>query len=315
MDLSWVPLLLAQAEKTEETISKLGEHTATVNDNFQEAITSANSFQDLLRGLGELAKESLIPLAINLVAALLIFVIGRWLARIGTRVVGKLLTRAHIDATLHKFLLNIVYAILLILAIVVAIGRLGVDTTSFAAVLGAAGVAVGFALKDSLSNFASGVMLVLFKPFGVGDFVDAGGVKGTVEEVHLFNTLMKTGDNVQHIVPNSMIMGATITNFSAKDERRIDLVVGCGYGDNLRDVKQFLIDLLENESRILSEPAPVVAVNELGESSVDFVVRPWVKSADYWATRWELNEAIKNGFDERGFSIPYPSRDVFMHNA
>ncbi len=314
MDLSLASLLFAQVEKAEKIAAQVGDGAAEVGAEMQARIANASSAEEILQVLRDLGKEYLVPLAINLVAAAVIFVIGRWIARILTRVVGRLLKRAHVDETLHKFLLNVVYAILLVLVVVLAVGRLGVDTTSFAAVLGAAGIAVGFALKDSLANFASGVMLVMFKPFVVGDFVDAGGVKGVVEEVHLFNTLLKTGDNVRIIAPNSSIMGATITNYSAKATRRIDLVVSCGYGDNLQEVKRFLTSLLETESRVLSDPEPVVAVNELGESSVNFVVRPWVKSEDYWATRWYLTEAIKTGFDEHGFHIPFPSRDLFMHN-
>ena len=257
--------------------------------------------------------EQGLSLAGNLLAALVIFIVGRWVSKLLTRLVTRLLTKANVDETLTKFLVNIVYALLLVFVVLAAVNRLGVDTTSFAAVLAAAGLAVGFALQSSLSNFASGVMLILYKPFEVGDFVDAGGSKGVVEEIHLFSTLMRTGDNVQIIVPNSQIIGGTITNFSAKDTRRIDLVVGCGYGDDLRAVKDFLVELLAADDRILEDPEPVVAVNELGDSSVNFVVRPWVGAADYWAVRWELNEKIKLGFDERGFNIPYPTQDVHVH--
>ena len=179
----------------------------------------------------------------------------------------------------------------------------------------AIGLAIGFALKDSLANFASGVMLIMFKPFKVGDFVNAGGSSGVIEEIRIFNTFMRTGDNVQIIIPNSQITGGTITNYSAKDTRRIDLVVGCGYSDNLKEVKDFLTQLIAGDERVLDDPAPVIAVNELADSSINFVVRPWVKSADYWTTRWDLTEKIKLGFDERGFTIPFPSQDLFIHKS
>lgn len=252
------------------------------------------------------------PLLINLVIAGLIFLIGRWIARIITRVVGKVASKAKLDETLVKFLKNIVYAILMVIVIMASLDRVGVPTTSFAAILAAAGFAVGFALQGSLGNFAAGIMLIVFKPFQVGDFVEAGGSSGVVEEIQIFNTLMRTGDNIKIIVPNGSITGSTIRNFSAKTTRRIDLVISCGYDDDLKAVKQFLRDVLEADERILKDPEPVVAVNELGDSSVNFVVRPWVNSADYWAARCDLTEAIKLGFDERGFSIPYPQRDVHV---
>ncbi len=254
-------------------------------------------------------------LVLNVVAALAIFVVGRWVCKLLKRLVARLLTRANVDETLTKFLGNIVYTLLLLMVVLAAVNRLGVDTTSFAAILAAAGLAVGFALQGSLANFAAGVMLILFKPFGVGDFVDAGGSSGTVEEVHIFNTLMRTGDNVLIVVPNGQIIAGTITNFSAKETRRIDLVVGCGYGDDLKAVKQYLLEVLAGDERILKDPEPVVAVSKLGDSSVNFVVRPWVRSGDYWAVRWDLTEQIKLGFDEKGFNIPYPTQDLHVHQA
>eukprot|EP00913_Durusdinium_trenchii_P013392 g12573.t1 len=256
-----------------------------------------------------------IDLGVNLLAAVAIFFIGRWVAGILTRVVSRVMNRARIDETLIKFLGNIAYTILLTFVVLASISRLGIDTTSFAAVMAAAGLAVGLALQGSLSNFASGVMLILFKPFRVGDFVNAGGSSGVIEEIHIFSTLMRTGDNVKIIVPNSQITGGTITNYSAKETRRIDLVVGCGYDDDLKAVKEFLLKLIDADERILSDPKPVVAVNELGDSSVNFVVRPWVMNSEYWDVRWDLTEKIKTGFDECGFSIPYPSRDVHLHQA
>lgn len=252
------------------------------------------------------------PILINLLIAGVIFVIGRWIASSITRVLGRVATKAKLDQTLVKFLENIVYAILMVCVIMASLDRIGVPTTSFAAILAAAGFAIGFALQGSLGNFAAGVMLIVFKPFKAGDFVEAGGQAGVVEEIQIFNTMMRTGDNIKIIVPNSSITGGTIRNFSAKPTRRIDLVIGCGYDDNLKEVKSLLLSVLQADPRVLKEPEPVVAVSELGDSSVNFVVRPWVASTDYWATRWDLTEAIKLGFDERGFSIPYPQRDVHI---
>ena len=251
--------------------------------------------------------------AVNVIAAIAIFILGRWIAKLLCSFSGKMMAKANVDETLAKFLGNIIYALLLTFVVMAAVGKLGVDTTSFAAVIAAAGLAIGFALQNSLANFAAGVMLILFKPFQVGNFVDAGGSKGVVEEIHIFNTFMRTGDNVQIIIPNGQITSGTITNFSAKQTRRIDLVVGCGYGDDLKAVRDFLENLLAGEKRILEDPEPVVAVNELGDSSVNFVVRPWVNSSDYWAVRWDLTEKIKLGFDEHKFNIPYPSQDIHVH--
>lgn len=252
-------------------------------------------------------------LSMDIVAAIVIFILGRWVAKFLRALSVKLMARAKVDETLSKFLSNIIYGLLLTFVVVAAVDRLGVNTTSLAAVIAAAGLAIGLALQSSLANFAAGVMLILFKPFKVGDLVEAGGSKGVVDEIHIFSTIMRTGDNVQIIVPNGQITGGTITNFSAKATRRIDLVVGCGYGDDLKTVRDFLESLLAGDERILKAPEPVVAVDELADSSVNFVVRPWVDAADYWAVRWDLNEKIKLGFDEKGFSIPYPQQDVHVH--
>lgn len=252
-------------------------------------------------------------LGVNLLAAIAILLIGRIVAGILRSIAERMMLKAKVDQTLARFLSHIAYAALITFVIIAAIDRLGVDTTSFAAILAAAGLAVGLALQGSLSNFAAGVMLILFKPFKVGNFIEAGGAKGTVEDIHIFNTIVRTGDNVLITVPNSQITGGKITNFSAKPTRRIDLVIGCGYDDDLKAVKAYLQSALESDERILAEPAPVVAVDELGDSSVNFVVRPWVNAADYATVKWDLTEKIKTDFDERGFNLPYPQRDVHVH--
>lgn len=269
---------------------------------------SVDTFLDFLATQG-------LAFALNLLAAIAIFFVGRIVAGILRRVLEKVMNRAKFDATLSRFLSHIAYALMITFVIIAAIDRLGVDTTSFAAILAAAGLAIGLALQGSLSNFASGVMLILFKPMKVGDFVEAGGAKGNVEDIHIFNTLICTPDNVLMTIPNSQITSGKITNFSAKDTRRIDLVIGCGYDDDLKAVKSYLEETLAADERILADPAPVVAVDELGDSSVNFIVRPWVNRSDYGAVKWDLLEKIKTDFDARGFNLPFPQRDIHVHNV
>lgn len=251
----------------------------------------------------------------GLLAAIAVFVFGRWLAKIVTAMVVRAGRRAKVDETLLGFLHNVVYLVLLIVVCIAALGCLGVNTTSLSAMVAAAGFAVGMALQGSLGNIASGVMLVVFKPFQVGDYVELAGTSGTVVSIHMFSTILVKPDNVRVIVPNGNITGSPINNYSAENIRRVDLVIGCGYNDDLPAVRRFLEDTIAGDPRILQDPAPVVAVSELADSSVNFVVRPWVTSENYWAVKFDLTERIKLGFDEHGFTIPYPSRDVFMHQS
>jgi len=248
----------------------------------------------------------------KVVAAGVIFVVGRILAAWIARVTMRLMERHRVEETLMKFLRNIIYYALLVVVVISALNQLGVNTTSFMAVLGAAGLAVGLALKDSLSNFSSGVMLILFRPFKLGDFVEAGGVTGTVKEISIFNTELATPDNQKVIVPNSSIMGNVITNVTAHDTRRVDIVMGIGYGDDIGKARDIMADVLRAESRVLADPEPQIAVAELADSSVNFVVRPWTKTEDYWAVKFALLEEIKRRFDEAGISIPYPQQDVHL---
>lgn len=248
----------------------------------------------------------------RIVAAVLIFVIGRIIAKRLAALASSAMGRANVDATLVNFLRSIIYMTLLIVVALAAVSKLGVDTTSFFAILGAAGLAVGLALKDSLSNFSAGTMLVFFRPFKVGDYVDAGGVAGTVDGISIFNTIMKTPDNRVITVPNSQIYGGTITNFSAMATRRIDLVFGVGYDDNVASAKEIMMSILEADERILKDPAPQVMMLELADSSVNFAVRPWVASGDYWAVRADVLEKIKKALEDAGLSIPYPQRDVHL---
>ncbi len=255
-----------------------------------------------------------IPWGTKIVLALLVFIIGRWIAKLLTKGLKKIMTKANVDVMLVSFLGNIAYTALLAVVVLAALEQLGVNTTSALAILGAAGLAVGLALKDSLSSFAAGVMLIIFRPFKLGDFVEAGGVAGVVEEIRIFHTVLKTGDNREITMPNAQIYSGTIINFSARDTRRIDLVIGIGYGDDIKKASDLLKQVLEADASVLKDPAPTVMLLELGASSVDFAVRPWVKSADYWGTRAALLEAIKTTFDREGISIPYPQQDIHLFN-
>ena len=263
----------------------------------------------------DLIQTLIIPWAIKTAVALAIFIIGRWIAKWLTGVVRKLMAKSNMDDMLIQFLGNIVYTILLLVVVMAALDHIGIQTTSLLAVFGAAGLAIGLALKDSLGNFSSGVMLILFRPFKVGDFIEAGGESGVVEEVRMFATILRTGDNREVIIPNSQIYGGTIVNYSANETRRIDLVFGIGYDDDIAKAKQTLEGIMRQDERILAYPAPAVAVGELADSSVNFNVRPWVKSADYWPVRADMLEKVKLAFDANGISIPYPQQDVYMHNA
>ncbi len=250
----------------------------------------------------------------NLFGAIVVFVIGRWLARIVTAATVRAAKKARVEETLVSFLKNFIYLSLLTIVGISALGKLGVDLNGLTAVLAAAGFAVGMAMQGSLGNLAAGVMLVFFKPFRVGDVVEVCGNRGTIVEIEIFNTILLTLDNVRIVVPNGKITDGTIRNYSAERERRIDLVIGCGYNDDLKAVKQILREIVSTHPQVLQSPQPQVAVSELGDSSVDFVVRPWVLSPDYWEVRFELIEQIKLAFDENGFTIPFPSRDLFVHN-
>lgn len=266
-----------------------------------------------------LTPEAIRQLAVShlpgLIYSLAILVLGFLAARILKGGLRRVLLRSRLDVTLASFLSNIAYILVLLVVVIASLDKLGVDTTSLAAVIAAAGLAIGLALQGSLSNFAAGVMIIGFRPFRAGDYVEAGGTDGVVEEVSVFFTRMRTGDNKQIVVPNSEITSGSITNYSAKETRRIDLVVGIGYDDDIRRAKELLQRIVNEEDRVLAEPAPQIAVSELGDSSVILVVRPWVKTEDYWPVRFDLTERIKLELDAAGIAIPYPQRDVHLHQA
>lgn len=249
----------------------------------------------------------------RIIAALLIFLIGRWVAKLVRNGIKRVMTRRGLDEMLVGFLGAILYSILLVAVIIAAVGQLGIQTTPLVAVLGAAGLAVGLALQNSLGNFASGVMLVLFRPFTKGDYVEAGGTSGTVDEVGIFTTVLNTPDNRKVIVPNGQITNDTITNYSAHATRRIDLIIGVAYGDDLRVAREAIDKTIRSHDKVLDDPEPIVWVMELADSSVNFAVRPWVKAEDYWQVRNELLEQIKGALEAAGCQIPFPQRDIYVH--
>lgn len=261
--------------------------------------------------------KSIVPVIASygwkVVVALLVFLVGKWLSRKITSIIVRLLESRNVDETLIRFLEGILYYAMLTSVVIAAVGQLGVKTTSFLAVLGAASLAIGLALKDSLANFSSGVMLILFRPFKVGDVVVVGGETGKVEKISIFSTVLNTGDNQRKIIPNGAISNSTITNVTANPTRRVDLVVGIGYDDDIRKAKETLEEIVGSDDRILSDPAPLIAVSELAASSVNLVVRPWVKTEDYWSVYFALTEKVKLIFDERNISFPYPQQDVHLY--
>jgi small conductance mechanosensitive channel len=257
----------------------------------------------------------LVPWSINIALAIVVFIVGRLIAKGLVKVLERLLVRAKVDSMLVEFIGSIASAALFLFVIIASLDMLGVNTTSLIAMLGAAGLAVGLALQGSLQNFASGVLLIIFRPFTIGNVIDAGGVIGKVEKITIFNTILLTPDNREVIVPNGAIYGGTITNLSARANRRIDMVFGIGYGDDIKKAKDLLMQAMESDSRVLKDPAPVVALGELADSSVNFIVRPWVKGADYWDVKFDLTEKIKLSFDQNGVSIPFPQMDLHMNQA
>lgn len=249
---------------------------------------------------------------LKIVGAIIILIVGRIVAGIVRKVIRRILERAKTDPAVISFVASLVYILILTFAVLAALAKFGIQTASFVAVLGAAGFAVGFALQGSLGNFASGVLILVFRPFRIDDFIEAAGVMGTVKEIHLFTSILATVDNVRIIVPNGKLYGDIIKNFSANAERRVDLVIGIGYTSSIQKAHEIMENLIKEDKRILSDPAPTIAVSELADSSVNFVVRPWVKKEDYWPVKFDLTRKIKETFDANGIEIPFPQRTVHM---
>jgi len=249
---------------------------------------------------------------IKVIGAIIILILGRIAAGIGRNVVRKVLEKSKTDPAVVSFVGSMIYFLILIFAVLAALAKFGIQTASFVAILGAAGFAIGFALQGSLANFAAGVLILVLRPFKVGDYIDGAGVGGTVKNIQLFTTVLATPDNIKIMVPNGKLFGDTIKNFSGFDTRRVDLVIGIGYTSDIQKANDVLINLVKEDTRILSDPPPKVAVSELADSSVNFVVRPWVKRQDYWGVKFDLTRKIKEAFDENGIEIPFPQQVVHM---
>lgn len=263
----------------------------------------------------QLIETYVLPWSINIIMAFAIFIVGKFVVKMVVKFSKKIMTKAKVDNILVNFIASIINAILLLFVVIAALDQLGVETTSLIALIGAAGLAIGLALQGTLQNLASGVMLIIFRPFNDGDFVEAAGVSGVVEKVGIFTTTMRTGDNREIIIPNGEIFGGTITNYSKRTTRRVDMVFGIGYDDDIKKAKDLLNKILAEDERVLKDPAPLVAVAELADSSVNFNVRPWCATGEYWNVYFDIQEKVKLTFDAEGISIPYPQMDVHQDKA
>ena len=266
--------------------------------------------KDMLDSLIEIGSS----ISISLLMALAILIIGRQLVKLILRLITVALEKSNVEDTVRIFVTNLLNTLLMILVFIAAINQLGIETTSIIAVLGAAGLAIGLALQGSLSNFAAGILIVIYRPYKVGDYIEAGNYAGTVKDIQIFSTVLKTPDNKIVVVPNGSIMNGSIVNYSDQDTRRIDLIIGCSYEDDIDKVRSVLEDILKKEKRVLKDPKPQIAVTELADSSVNFIFRPWVKRVDYLPVYYSLLEEVKTRFDKEGISIPYPQSDVHIHN-
>jgi small conductance mechanosensitive channel len=249
---------------------------------------------------------------LKIIGAILILIIGRIAAGIGRKIVIRIMGKSDVDAALIKFVASLTYILIIVFAVIAALAKFGIQTASFVVVLGALGFAIGFALQGSLSNFASGIMILIFRPFKVGDFIIGAGVSGTVKEIGIFNSILSTPDNVKVVVPNSKLNGDVIKNYSVNDNRRLDMVIGIGYSSSIAKAYETIEKILKEDQRVLEDPAPIIAVSELADSSVNFVVRPWVKREDYWDTKFDLTRKIKEQFDANEIEIPFPQHVVHM---
>ena len=263
----------------------------------------------------EVIKGLVITYGLKIVYALVVLIIGFWIIKLIMNAVVKTMEKKNVEASVRAFLKSLLSMLLKILVVIAAISMLGVEMTSFVAILAAAGFAIGMALSGTLQNFAGGVMLIIFKPFKVGDFIDAQGFTGTVKEIQIFNTILKTPDNKTIIIPNGGLSTAAMTNFSTEPQRRVDLTFGIGYDDDIDKARSIIEGLIAKDERILKDPAPFVAVSELADSSVNFVVRVWANAADYWGIFFDMTEKVKKAFDKEGISIPYPQTDVHVHQV
>lgn len=291
------------ADKSVETLEKTGDVIAE----------QGTAVVDQTSRYVEMAIDFASDYGLKIIGAMLIFIIGKWVARRIQKILITVMKKKKVDETLLTFIESIVYFMLITVVILAALNAIGIETTSFIAILGAAGLAIGLALQGTLGNVGSGVLLISFRPFKVGDFVSVSGESGTVDAISLFATTLHTPDNKVITIPNSAITSGNITNFSAKETRRLNLVFGIGYGDDLKLAKSVLEEIMQSDARVLKDPAPFIGVLELGSSSVDFAFRPWVKNEDYWNVHFDMMEKVKLTFDEKGISIPYPQMDIHLN--
>jgi small conductance mechanosensitive channel len=286
----------------EETVTEEAiDVTAVIPTSLDDVSQIWTQAQDLVAAWG-----------LKVIAAIAIFIIGRWIAKAVRNGVRRMMQKTDVDPIIIGFVSSITYIALLAFVVIAALGQLGIQTTSFIAILGAAGLAVGLALQGSLANFAAGFLMIIFRPFKVGDFIEGAGVAGVVEAIHIFTTTLKTGDNKIIIIPNAKLSGDNIVNYSTQETRRVDMTVGVAYDADLSVVRDVLNDIISKEERVLKDPAPLVAVAELADSSVNFVVRVWTSTADYWGVKFAMTETIKNRFDAEGIGIPFPQRDIHI---
>ena len=269
---------------------------------------------DNLQNYSGKAIELLMGYGPKLILAIITLIIGLWVIKLFVKGLRKGMERKKTDASLQGFLLSLIGILLKIMLVISVASMVGIQMTSFIAILGAAGLAVGLALQGSLANLAGGVLILLFRPFKIGDFVDASGHMGTVKDIQIFNTILKTPDNKTIVIPNGVLSNASMTNYSTEPTRRVDMTFGIGYSDDIKKAKEILEELLRNDNRVLSDPKSMVVVSELADSSVNFVVRAWCNSADYWGIYFDMLEKVKLEFDKQGISIPFPQRDVHVYN-
>jgi small conductance mechanosensitive channel len=258
--------------------------------------------------------ELLMIYGLKVIAAIAVLIVGRWIAKGLTGFTEKMMNKRQVDPTIVSFVANIAYIAVLVFVVLAALGQLGIQTTSFIAVIGAAGLAIGLALQGSLSNFAAGFLMIIFRPFKVGDYIEGAGVSGTVEKIQIFTTQLKTPDNKTIIIPNAKLSSDNIVNYSVKGTRRVELVFGIGYGDDIDHARQVIESVIGQDDRVLEDPAPAVVVSELADSSVNFKVRVWTSADDYWGFYFDTTEKVKKQFDAVGISIPFPQRDVHVYN-
>ena len=268
-----------------------------------------------MEGILSKLQEWVVLYGVNVVGAIVILIIGRWAAMVIRALVRKVLQRNRVDGTLISFAASLTYAAVMAFVVIAALAKLGIQTTSFIAVLGAAGLAVGLALQGSLTNFAAGVLMIIFKPFKVGDFIEGGGGTGVVEEIGIFATALKSPDNKKIIVPNGKLTGDTIVNYTANDTRQIEIVTRVSYGDDLDKVRKVLEQILAEDGRVLKAPAPAIVVLGLGESGINLAVRPWVKTSEYWVVFFDMQERIKKSFDLERITIPFHQEDIHLYKA